>query len=96
MLVVSPLTRALHTAELAFPSFLGPRVVEALTRERVYLSSDAGRAPSELAGEFPGYKFDHLDDIWWYNGGSRDPTKVRGSHIGRPHAKHPLPVPFLS
>lgn len=78
VLIVSPLTRALQTANVAFAHYKGPRVVEALARERVYLSSDAGRAPSELSKEFGtlDYSFDHLPDIWWYNGGHIDPKRV--------------------
>ena len=53
VLVVSPLTRALLTAQLAFPHHQGPVTVEPLARERVWLSSDCGRAPAELQQEFP-------------------------------------------
>ena len=45
VLIVSPLTRALHTAELAFPSAkcqIPRRIAHPLARERVYLSSDIG------------------------------------------------------
>lgn len=56
LLVVSPLTRALQTAELAFGSPPGcPTIVQPLARERLYLSSDVGRPPAELAAEFPQY-----------------------------------------
>ena len=53
LLVVSPLTRALLTAQLAFPHYDGPVEVEALARERVWLSSDCGRSPAELKEDFP-------------------------------------------
>jgi len=78
VLVVSPLTRAMQTADLAFAHYDGPVLVEPLARERVWLSSDVGRPPSELREEFQGsrYTFDHLPDIWWYNGGRRDPKHV--------------------
>lgn len=44
LLVVSPLSRALHTADLAFPSSSVdcPRILHPLARERLYLSSDVG------------------------------------------------------
>lgn len=44
LLVVSPLSRALHTADLAFPpaSVGCPRIMHPLARERLYLSSDVG------------------------------------------------------
>jgi len=54
LLVVSPLTRALQTATLAFgPQLACPALVEPLLRERLYLSSDVGRHPQDLAQEFP-------------------------------------------
>ncbi len=54
LLVVSPLTRALHTAQLAWlPHYQGPVVVEPLARERVWFSSDVGRTAEELQQEFP-------------------------------------------
>ena len=57
LLVSSPLRRALRTAELAFaaapqPPAL-PRLVTALCRERLYHSSDVGRAPAIIAAEHP-------------------------------------------
>lgn len=45
VLIASPLTRALHTAELAFPLSkcqIPRRIAHPLARERVYLSSDIG------------------------------------------------------
>ena len=53
VLVVSPLTRAIQTTALAWPHYDGPVEVEALARERVWLSSDCGRSPAELKAEFP-------------------------------------------
>ncbi len=57
VLMVSPLSRALQTAALAFQlqqhgGWDGPVVVEALARERVWLSGDLGRAPDKLEAEF--------------------------------------------
>lgn len=54
VLVVSPLTRALQTATLAFGQQPPCRVhVEPLWRERLYLSSDVGRHPQQLQQEYP-------------------------------------------
>ena len=63
--VVSPLTRALQTAEALFDSET-PREVTALHREYAWSSCDVGRSPALLAQEFPAYRFDHLDDPWWW------------------------------
>lgn len=78
LLVVSPLTRALQTADLAFKDVECPITVEALARERVWLSSDCGSSPQELGRNWPAdrYTFDHLPDIWWSNGGNDDPKHV--------------------
>eukprot|EP00798_Chlamydomonas_sp_ICE-L_P016601 gene16601-22841_t len=78
VLVVSPLTRALQTADFAFGHMDVPVVVEALARERVWLSSDCGSSPEELARNWPAerYSFSHLPAIWWSNGGNKDPKHV--------------------
>lgn len=52
VLVVSPLSRAIQTAQIAWEHYDGPVLVEALVRERVWLSSDVGRPPAELLKEF--------------------------------------------
>ena len=39
----SPLARALHTADLAFPASKVPRIMLPIARERLYLSSDVGQ-----------------------------------------------------
>lgn len=73
ILVTSPLTRALHTAELAFENSLAcPTVVEPMCSERIWLSSDVGRQPNELQADFPTLDLDNLDDVWWHNNGSGD------------------------
>eukprot|EP00967_Tisochrysis_lutea_P129042 scaffold221474_cov17-Tisochrysis_lutea.AAC.2 len=73
LLVISPLTRALQTASLAFlPWYSGRVIVEPLARERVWLSSDTGRSPDLLAQDFKDYpqlSFEGLPDVWWYTGG---------------------------
>jgi broad specificity phosphatase PhoE len=65
--IVSPLTRALQTADLMFgdtlPFHICPEV-----RERLFHSCDVGRAPSELATIFPHHDFAHLDTCWWHDG----------------------------
>jgi len=78
LLIVSPLTRALDTATLAFGSHHSiPSLVEPLWRERLYLSSDVGRHPEELAAEFPHYgTFQHLPAIWWHTDAACDPYRV--------------------
>jgi hypothetical protein len=56
LLVASPLRRALRTAELAFGAHPAlPRLVSPLCRERLYHSSDVGRAPPLVAAEFPAW-----------------------------------------
>ncbi|KAF8073238.1 SPAC5H10.03 [Scenedesmus sp. PABB004] len=78
LLVVSPLTRALQTAELAFGDQLPRRtLVEPLWRERLYLSSDVGRPVRALREEFPQFSFDHLPDTpWWHTEAPHDALAV--------------------
>ena len=75
LLVASPLRRALRTAELAFADAPPlPRLVSPLCRERLYHSSDVGRAPAIIAAEHPSWGgFDALDPIWWHSNGDGDP-----------------------
>ncbi|KAL3157502.1 hypothetical protein ABBQ32_011966 [Trebouxia sp. C0010 RCD-2024] len=70
VLIASPLSRALHTAELAFLDVSCPTVVEPLCSERIWLSSDVGRQPAELQQDFPTVDLDNLEDVWWHNNGS--------------------------
>jgi hypothetical protein len=53
LLVISPLTRALETAESAFRTLQAPSLIQPLCRERLYHSSDVGRHRSALQQEFP-------------------------------------------
>ena len=64
--VCSPLTRALQTARLIFPT--EDIHVVAGTREHLGHSCDVGRAPAELQAVFPDIPFAHLPDIWWHQG----------------------------
>lgn len=83
LIVASPLTRALQTAELAFGALLDegvPCLALPLARERLFLSSDVGRPGAELAAEFPRWRESllALEDGWWLHdrstsdGGSSD------------------------
>jgi broad specificity phosphatase PhoE len=70
LIVASPLTRALQTAELAFAPLLDagvPCLALPLARERLFLSSDVGRPGGELAAEFPRWRESllALEDGWW-------------------------------
>ena len=89
--LVSPLSRTLHTLELGFAGHLGDRagpgdgprlpvVVEPLCRERVYHSSDIGSLRADLEAKHPSFDFSALPDgrAWWYTGGARElrPTEI--------------------
>jgi hypothetical protein len=54
-------------AHLAAPPTSTLPAPDAARSERLYLSSDVGRAPSELKADFPQYELDHLPDIWWHS-----------------------------
>ncbi|RLJ41825.1 broad specificity phosphatase PhoE [Litoreibacter meonggei] len=64
--ICSPLTRALQTARLIFPTDHIHVVAE--TREHLGHSCDVGRAPAALQAVFPDISFSHLPDIWWHQG----------------------------
>ena len=67
LVVVSPFTRAIETAALAFAGHDAPHRIEALHRERAEHSGDIGRSPVHLKADFPHLDFDHLDDRWWHH-----------------------------
>ncbi len=86
VLITSPLTRALHTAQLAFGDSLGcPTVVEPTCSERIWLSSDVGRQPNELQQDFPTVDLDSLEDVWWHNNGSGDVQHILAETPGAAH-----------
>ena len=71
LVVCSPLSRALHTASLAFAGEQlqkVPRVVHAGIRERIWLTSDVGKSPDELTAAWSqqGWDFSGLEQTWWY------------------------------
>ena len=74
LVLVSPLTRAIETAVGLFREHprAPPMRVVPLLRERVENSCDVGRAPAELAAEFPGLDFAHLPPVWWHAEGEAD------------------------
>lgn len=65
--IVSPLTRTLQTATLLFGS-ARKFEINAAVREQLINSCDVGRAPPQLATEYPHLDFDHLEDVWWHSG----------------------------
>lgn len=87
LVVASPLTRALQTAELAFGPLLDegvPCLALPLARERLFLSSDVGRPGAELSEEFPRWRDSllALEDEWWLHrrgGSSSGESSVSGS-----------------
>jgi broad specificity phosphatase PhoE len=83
LLVASPLTRALTTAELIFSDCLQldnvSRIVNPLASERLYFSSEVGQHRSILQVNHPSFNFDVLEDHknWWFSPSSEsdDDTK---------------------
>eukprot|EP00242_Pyramimonas_sp_CCMP2087_P014689 CAMPEP_0198201038 /NCGR_PEP_ID=MMETSP1445-20131203/3868_1 /TAXON_ID=36898 /ORGANISM="Pyramimonas sp., Strain CCMP2087" /LENGTH=250 /DNA_ID=CAMNT_0043871219 /DNA_START=65 /DNA_END=820 /DNA_ORIENTATION=- len=76
VLLASPLSRALLTAETAFDGIDDiPWEVAPLARERVWFASDCGSDPKVLSQNFPRWNFEDLPPIWWHNT-SNDPLQV--------------------
>ncbi len=67
LVIVSPLTRALQTAQHIFGD-TAPIKVMADPREKLLHSCDVGRPPSALQADFPALSFEGLDDTWWHHG----------------------------
>jgi broad specificity phosphatase PhoE len=78
LLIISPLRRALQTAQHVVDSFPGGGPKE------VYVSTDAaevmvdpcdiGSIPLQLCQEFPKWSFSHLQEHWWHGGLSPEDT----------------------
>ena len=72
LIVSSPLTRALQTAEILFGDGVLskdiPRLALPIASERVWLSSDIGRSSNVLRHEFPEWDFSQVpENSWWYD-----------------------------
>ena len=67
LMLCSPLTRALETYSLIFPSSVKDAVILPFAREHCLCSSEVGRQPSILQKEFPDFHFDELKNFWWNN-----------------------------
>ncbi|MFN3663975.1 histidine phosphatase family protein [Yoonia sp.] len=72
LIVISPFTRAIQTAQHAFGDADIPRLIHDLPRERLDSFCDVGRSPAQLAQDFPTLDFAHLDDPWWYHDPAHD------------------------
>lgn len=70
LLIASPLTRALATADLAFGDVRPRCLVDPDLAERRYLSSDVGRPPADVAAEYPRFAdaLRALEASWWWEG----------------------------
>jgi len=87
MVIASPLTRALQTAQYIFG---GTHQINVMTgpHEQLCHSCDVGRSPAELGSEFPELSFDGIPDVWWHNGTPNDlgysvePQQVFSRRIG--------------
>lgn len=71
LLICSPLTRALQTAEIGLKGDIIrkdiAKIVHPLCRERLYLSSDVGRTKTALRDDYPNWNYDYLPETdWWY------------------------------
>ncbi|MFO1147363.1 MAG: histidine phosphatase family protein [Alsobacter sp.] len=67
LVIASPLTRALQTAEIIFGSRGVPIHVTCKHRERLESTCDVGRSPALLKQDYPHLAFDHLADPWWHH-----------------------------
>ncbi|MDJ0950032.1 MAG: histidine phosphatase family protein [Alphaproteobacteria bacterium] len=68
ILISSPYSRALQTADIIAAALELPISVEPLVRERRAFTCDIGSPRSALAGSWPELDFDHLEEQWWSAG----------------------------
>lgn len=93
LVVASPLSRALETADLALGPIDVPCAVNAQVAERRYLSSDIGRSPDALATAYPRFAASvrELPSEWWWEGDEQQKAAAqeerlrlqRGSLLGQ-------------
>jgi len=109
LVLISPLTRCLETFQYGVEPILIDRLQKTqgnhqkkvpilalpLLRERVYTTSDTGRAASVLARDFPTVDFSECpaEGPWWYTGsGDNDNDSRNDNHLQneewRPHDKN--------
>lgn len=85
-MIVSPLRRALQTANGMFDGGLRPPaniVVQPLAAEIVSDSCDIGSPTSVLEKEYPTYNFSHMQQNWWWPYGRSPEETYQGlSHRG--------------
>jgi broad specificity phosphatase PhoE len=65
LLIVSPYTRALQTADIIRRAIGLEARVEPLVGERAAFTCDIGTPASELAIRWPDFDFSHIDEVWW-------------------------------
>jgi broad specificity phosphatase PhoE len=66
LVIASPLTRAIQTAQGIFGDRI-PIEISHLHSEWVNSSCDVGRSTRDLARDFPTLDFAHLNDPWWHH-----------------------------
>lgn len=66
LVIASPLTRAIQTAQGIFGDRF-PLIIDPLHREWLNSSCDVGRSMRDLALDFPTLDFAHLADPWWHH-----------------------------
>jgi broad specificity phosphatase PhoE len=63
--ITSPYRRAIQTGDIIARALGTPLTIEPLIRERAAFACDVGTPRSQLARDWDGYEFDHLDETWW-------------------------------
>jgi len=72
LIVASPYTRTLHTAEIVAKALALPVSVEPLVREHAFFTCDIGTPASELRRRWPNFDFRDLPEVWWPRLAERD------------------------
>jgi broad specificity phosphatase PhoE len=67
LIICSPLTRAIHTMQIAFQGIECPVIVTPLARERGDKTCDIGIPFSKLREKYPQYEYLHFNNEHWWN-----------------------------
>ena len=73
LIICSPLTRAIHTMQIAFPNPKCPVIITPLVRERGDKCCDIGTPLSQLTEKYPQYEFLHFENEYWWNCNQENP-----------------------
>lgn len=89
VLISSPYTRAIQTAQIINKVLDLPHRVDRRINEWAGFSCDIGTPRDDLKVRYPDIDFDHLDPIWWPNSEEERHVQARADAFWEDHKDHP-------